>query len=55
MKTSHQLKHNQDLLETICFAEALLVASLQKLVELDWSGPSFSYQVTDASDVERKN
>lgn len=48
-------RHNKELLETICFAEAILVASLQKLVELDWAGPSFSYQVTDSSGKAIKN
>ena len=45
-------EHNKELMETICFAEAILVASLQRLVELDWGGLRYTYQVNDSSNVK---
>ncbi len=41
------MKYQDDLFASIELAEAILLATLQKLVELDWKGLTFSYQVND--------
>lgn len=45
--SSEFMKYTGDLFASIELAEAILLATLQKLVELDWKGLTFSYQVSD--------
>lgn len=40
-------RHDRELYESIYLAEAILLATLQKLVEFDWNGLTFSYQIHD--------
>lgn len=40
---------NEEMFDAIFLAEAILVATFQKLIQLDWSGLTFSYQVSDSS------
>ena len=41
--------HSEKLLDSTLFAETILIATLQRLVELDWAGVTFFYQPEDSS------
>lgn len=45
-------RYDRELFESIQLAEAILLATLQKLIELDWNGLTFSYQVDDTRIVD---